>query len=138
MSYVQTGSVAFPERPPPITFGADKPSVAGLTLGTAVALGAVALGFWYFLKLAERGYQKNPKLTTAARKRIPARKFAVPGTRKLPIHDPGHVRAAAARFNQTHFRSAKERGTAYRKIIRAGHNFGMNMQGFAEKYHRFA
>lgn len=39
------------------------------------------------------------KLTTAARKKIPTSKFALP-ERRFPIHDPSHARNALARAAQ--------------------------------------
>jgi len=39
------------------------------------------------------------KLTTAARKHIPTKSFALPG-RRYPIEDPSHARNALARVSQ--------------------------------------
>lgn len=98
-------------------------------------LAAIGGAAFFIIKRKKR---KNPRLTAATRRRIPSSKFAVPGARKLPINDPGHVRAASARFLQTRFRSSAERRGAYRRILAAGRRMGMNMENFAEKYKRFA
>jgi HK97 family phage prohead protease len=53
------------------------------------------------------------------------------GGRHLPIHDAAHVRAAMARFNQTHFESASAKEAARRKILAAAKKFGIDAEGFA-------
>ena len=40
------------------------------------------------------------KLTTAARNKIPAKKFAEPKERKYPVEDKAHARNAKARASQ--------------------------------------
>jgi hypothetical protein len=40
------------------------------------------------------------KLTTAARKKLPAQDFALPGKRAYPVENPSHARNALARVSQ--------------------------------------
>lgn len=40
------------------------------------------------------------KLTTSARKKLPAKAFAVPGKKAYPIQDKAHARNALARVSQ--------------------------------------
>jgi hypothetical protein len=56
------------------------------------------------------------KLTTVTRKKIPARKFALPG-RRYPIEDKAHARNALARVSQDG--TAAEKATVRRKVQRA-------------------
>ncbi len=58
-------------------------------------------------------------LTTKKRNAIKDSDFAVPGKRKLPIHDCSHARNAAARLNQTHGLTSEEKRIARQRIQRA-------------------
>lgn len=58
-------------------------------------------------------------LTTKKRSRLRDSSFAVPETRKLPINDAAHVRAAVARFSQTAFASVADMKRAAHRIVRA-------------------
>lgn len=49
------------------------------------------------------------------------------GGRHLPINDPAHVRAALARFNQTHFENPEARRMAARKIKARARRFGITL-----------
>ncbi len=57
----------------------------------------------YAARRAYRG-QDPRKLTAAQRRRIPARLYALPARRALPIEDRTHVRNAASRLEQMHRR----------------------------------
>jgi len=79
---------------------------------------------------------EEKELTTSARKELSAGDFAVPGKRKLPIHDEAHVRNALARFNQTKDLTPEERKTALRKILAAARKFGIKVT--AERFKKEA
>ncbi len=67
-------------------------------------------------------------LNAAARKKLADDDFAYidsKGGRHLPIHDEAHVKAALARFNQTHFESAAKRKSAAARIRAAAKKFGI-------------
>jgi hypothetical protein len=73
-------------------------------------------------------------LDAAARDDLSDSKFAyidAEGGKHLPIHDAAHVRAAMARFNQTHFESADAKAKARAKILAAAEKFGIDASGFA-------
>ena len=57
-------------------------------------------------------------LTTKKRDAIKSGAFAVPGKRKLPIHDCSHARNAAARLNQTQGLTSDEKRIARQRIQR--------------------
>jgi hypothetical protein len=77
---------------------------------------------------------KDEELTSEARDKIKASNFAAPGSEKLPIHDPAHVRAAMSRFGQTQFKSADEKHGAFNRIKSKAKQFGISSEGF-EKAH---
>lgn len=56
------------------------------------------------------------KLTTAARKAIPTKKFAEPGKRKYPIENPSHARNALSRVSQ--FGSPSEKSMVRAEVKR--------------------
>ncbi len=58
-------------------------------------------------------------LTTKKRNNIKDSDFAVPGKRKLPIHDCSHARNAAARLPQTKGLTSEERRIAKQRIQKA-------------------
>lgn len=62
---------------------------------------------------------KAALLTTKKRNSLKDSDFAVPGKRKLPIHDCNHARNAAARLPLTKGLTPEERKTAKSKIQRA-------------------
>lgn len=69
-------------------------------------------------------------LDAAARRAIPASDYAYissDGGKHLPIHDAAHVRAALARFNQTHFESDAAKAKARAKILAAARRFGIEV-----------
>lgn len=66
------------------------------------------------------------KLTAAARKRIPASKFALPGGR-FPIPDISHGRAA---LSMAHNASPSEQATIRRKVHAAFPSIGEKRQAF--------
>ena len=57
-------------------------------------------------------------LKTKKRNALPDNSFAVPGKRKLPIHDCNHARNAAARLNQTQGLTPEEKRIAKQRIQR--------------------
>lgn len=77
---------------------------------------------------------EDAELNAAARKELEGGQFAAPESRKLPIHDEAHVRAAMSRFSQTQFASAEERTRAYHKILAAAHKFGIDTKGFEQAH----
>jgi hypothetical protein len=62
------------------------------------------------------------KLTTAARKHIPTKSFALPG-RRYPIEDASHARNALARVSQfgSSAEKSKVRAAVHRKYPGMGH-----------------
>lgn len=70
-------------------------------------------------------------ISTKARKALPAGKFALPATRRFPIHDAEHVRNAAARLEQGHKDgkvSDADYATAKKAIAAAAKRFGIKSQ----------
>jgi hypothetical protein len=65
-------------------------------------------------------------LDTKDRDALGSDQFAVPGKRKLPIHDAAHVRNALARFNQTEGLTPEEKKSAMARIRRAAKKFGID------------
>jgi hypothetical protein len=82
----------------------------------------------------KKNIEEAKQLTTKKRKRIRDETFAFPKQRKMPLNDASHVRSAAARFNQVKGVSESEKRTAYRKILRAGKKFSVDLTGFREKF----
>ena len=68
-----------------------------------------------------------PKLSEAARDRIPATRFAFPKQRKEPLENAAHVRNAAARFNQVQGVSEAERRAAWKRIESAAKRFNVEL-----------
>lgn len=68
------------------------------------------------------------------RNALATEEFAVPESRKLPIHDEAHVRAAMSRFSQTDFSSSAEKMSAFHKIMAKAHHFGIDTAGFAKAH----
>jgi hypothetical protein len=68
------------------------------------------------------------KLTTAARKKLPAQDFALPGGR-YPVNDPNHARNALARVSQ--YGSPAEKAAVRGKI--AAKYPGIGKSGAAKK-----
>jgi cell division protein FtsX len=67
------------------------------------------------------------KLTTTARDRIPATKFAFPKQRKEPLENASHVRNAVARFSQVKDVTAAERSAAWKRIQSAAKRYGVEL-----------
>lgn len=72
------------------------------------------------------------ELTTAARKKLPSKAFALPGER-YPIHDEAHARNALARAAQ--FASPAEQATIRRKVHARFPNIGRDDKSIATKGH---
>ena len=66
-------------------------------------------------------------LSEKKRDELPDSAFAFPKQRKEPLTDAGHVRSAAARFNQVDGVSEADRREARRRIERAAEKFGVEL-----------
>lgn len=65
-------------------------------------------------------------LTTETRNSLPDSDFAVPGKRKLPMHDEKHVRLAHDMVDRTQGLTDEERAEARRRIMERAHNLGID------------
>ena len=68
-----------------------------------------------------------PPLTAKERAQLPDSAFAYidsEGRRRLPIHDPAHVRNALARFGQVAFEDDEARDRARSRLLRAAKKHG--------------
>jgi class 3 adenylate cyclase len=73
------------------------------------------------------------RLTAKERAQLPDRAFAYidsRGRRRLPIHDPAHVRNALARFSQVAFEDEGARDRARTRLLRAAQKHGIMPLGF--------
>jgi class 3 adenylate cyclase len=73
------------------------------------------------------------RLGSSQRTDLPDRAFAYVdsrGRRRLPIHDPAHVRNALARFNQVHFDDDAARERARNRLLNAAKKHGIVPLGF--------
>jgi class 3 adenylate cyclase len=73
------------------------------------------------------------RLDPSVRANLPDRAFAYidsRGHRRLPIHDPAHVRNALARFSQTHFEDDSARQRARKRLLNAAKSFKIVPVGF--------
>lgn len=66
-------------------------------------------------------------LSTDAREKLDADKFAFPDQRKAPIENAAHVRNAVARFNQVKDVSDAERDAAWKRIKAAARKFDVEL-----------
>lgn len=66
-------------------------------------------------------------LSEKERDELPDSAFAFPKQRKEPLTDAGHVRNAAARFDQVEGVSEADRREARRRIERAARKFGVEL-----------
>ena len=80
---------------------------------------------------AQDGTGTRKLLTAAEQHALPDHKFAFIGdagkTRKLPIHDPEHVRNAIARFGSTSFPTPAAKAMAAKKVLDAAAGFGITV-----------
>ena len=97
---------------------------------TLAALDAAMKSCPYGITGCDCGANTDAVLHAKERNALGSGEFAVPESRKLPIHDEAHVRAAMSRFSQTDFGSSAEKRTAYNKIIAKAHSFGIDTKGF--------
>jgi hypothetical protein len=67
------------------------------------------------------------RLSTQHEDKLPDSAFAFPRERKEPLVDAGHVRNAAARFNQVKGVSEAERDEARKRIERAAKKFDVEL-----------
>ena len=70
-----------------------------------------------------------PTLSARERRELPDRAFAYidrEGSRRLPINDEGHVRAALARFSQVQFEDDDARAEALKRVLLAARKYGTN------------
>ncbi|HVA86709.1 MAG TPA: DUF6582 domain-containing protein [Candidatus Saccharimonadales bacterium] len=76
-------------------------------------------------------------LTEAERHRLADSDFAVPGKRKLPIHDEEHARLAWDELDRTEGLTPFEREEGRDRIIRALHRHGvkLSVRGTDPLYH---
>ncbi len=73
------------------------------------------------------------RLSDRERAQLPDRAFAyidAAGTRKLPIHDPAHVRNALTRFGRVRFESDEARDRARQRLLNAAKKHGIMPVGF--------
>ena len=73
------------------------------------------------------------RLSAKARAQLPDSAFAyidASGRRRLPIHDPAHVRNALARFGQVAFEDEAARDRARNRLLRAAQRHGIMPVGF--------
>ena len=73
------------------------------------------------------------RLSAKQRSQLPDHAFAYidsRGQRRLPIHDPAHVRAALSRFNQVAFEDDGARDRARTRLLRAAKKHGIMPIGF--------
>lgn len=78
----------------------------------------------------DESYNDDGTLNAKARHKLAASSFAVPDREGLPIHDPGHTKAAMARFNQYQFKGADEKHAAFNRIVKRAGHFGIDASGF--------
>jgi hypothetical protein len=81
------------------------------------------------IKLAIEGEDpiEDAVMKAADRNKLRVGQFAVPGKKKLPIHDAEHVRNAWSRLNQTKGLTDAEKKTARRRIIAAAKRFKIKL-----------
>lgn len=72
-------------------------------------------------------------LRAAARNNLPASDFAVPGKRRLPMHDRIHAQLAWRMVNRTQGLSPEERETAKRRILSRLRSMGIDTSNYDEK-----
>jgi hypothetical protein len=72
--------------------------------------------------MAELDTKKRDKLTKAQFAYVDRK-----GGEHLPIHDESHVRNAMSRWNQTDFESRTAKEEARKKILRAAHKHGIEV-----------
>lgn len=80
------------------------------------------------------GEHYDDVLTAKTRRALEADDFAVPGKRKLPIHDEAHVRAAMSYFSKTSGLTSEERRSAFHRIVARAKQLGIDASGFSEKW----
>jgi hypothetical protein len=66
-------------------------------------------------------------LSTAQKNRVESSEFAFPDKRKEPLTDARHVRNAIARFDQVEGVSDDERDQAWKRILAAAREFGVEV-----------
>ena len=80
-----------------------------------------------------------PTLSARERRELPDRAFAYidrEGSRRLPINDEGHVRAALARFNQVQFEDDDARAEALKRLLLAARKYRIVPIGFMTRQMR--
>lgn len=82
----------------------------------------------------KKAIERAAELTPEKRRELDKEKFAVPGKRKLPIHDCPHVRSAMGRFTQTEGLTQAEKRAAVRAIINKAEDCGIDAEGFRESH----
>ena len=79
------------------------------------------------LAQGKKGTKSGAGLSTAKKNRLPDKEFAFPSERKEPLTDAKHVRNAIARFDQVEGVTDAERGRAWKRILAAAKNFGVDV-----------
>jgi hypothetical protein len=83
----------------------------------------------------EKGQRDGDDLTEGDRKKMASESFADPERMGLPINNPGHVKAAMARFGQYEkFPDANAKHAAYNRILRRAKQFGIDPAGFQKQW----
>src|SRR5215210_1324380 len=96
------------------------------------AHGLLSLGS-HPISIAIRDHAGMARLGTKERAQLPDSAFAYidsRGRRRLPIHDPAHVRNALARFGQVAFEDEDARDRARSRLLRAAQKHGIMPIGF--------
>jgi hypothetical protein len=74
--------------------------------------------------------EQNKALTAEERGKLPDSDFAVPGKRKLPIHDREHAELAWRLLDRTEGLTPEERAEAKRRILRRLKEFGVDVSAY--------
>ena len=78
-------------------------------------------------KSAAKSKTTSGKLSTAAKKKLPASSYAFPEERKEPLENASHVRNAISRFNQVKDVSDAQRDAAWKRIKAAAKKFDVEV-----------
>jgi hypothetical protein len=71
--------------------------------------------------------QQSQGMTTAQKDKLADKEFAFPKERKEPLTDARHVRNAIARFDQVEDVSDAERDRAWKRILKAAKQYGVEV-----------
>jgi hypothetical protein len=79
-------------------------------------------------------YDSDGNLTETGERKVAASSFALPGKKKLPIHDPKAVKDSMRAFAKHEFDSPDEKHGAFNRIAGKGAQFGMDTSAFVKKH----